>query len=324
VSGGRRHPGPARRRVLLLSPGDPAGDAIASALRLQLQAFGREQVGARAGEIEPVHQLRVATRRLRAALRLFEPILAAATVRHACDELAWLGDSIGAVRDLDVLLLALASRGRRLDPVDRDALAPLVTVLRDRRASALDDLVRTLEGARCRRLLTRLGSVGGVRRELVLGQVARDLAAPHLRAVLRAGRRLDRDASPEAFHRLRVRVKRLRYALETLRGLGGRRHARTLRLLERLQDTLGAHQDAVTQVARLRELAETVPLPPATLLAMGALIRVLARRARRRRRRFPELWRKFDRDASRRTVLEELSRHQRAGRVLRLVRTTGA
>jgi len=323
VSGGRRRRGPAPLRVLQLSPNDPAGEAVASALRLQLQIFGREEAGVRAGETEPVHQLRVATRRLRAGLRLFEPVLAAATVRRACDELAWLGDSIGAVRDLDVLLLALASRGRRLDPVDRDALAPLVTVLRERRAAALDGLVRTLEGARCRRLLARLGSVGGVRRELVLGRVARDLAAPHLRAVLRAGRRLGRDASPEAFHRLRVRVKRLRYALETLRGLGGRRLARMLRLLERLQDTLGAHQDAVTQVARLRELAEAVPLLPATLLAMGALVRVLARRARRRRRRFPGIWRKFDRDALRQGVLEELSRHERAGRVLRLVRATG-
>ena len=120
-----------------------------------------------------------------------------------------------------------------------------------------------------------------------------------------------------------MRVKRLRYALETLRGLGGRRLARMLRLLERLQDTLGAHQDAVTQVARLRELAEAVPLLPATLLAMGALVRVLARRARRRRRRFPGIWRKFDRDALRQGVLEELSRHERAGRVLRLVRATG-
>ncbi|TMA41580.1 MAG: CHAD domain-containing protein [Deltaproteobacteria bacterium] len=323
MSGGRRHRGPARLRVLLLSPNDPAGEAVTSTLRLQLQVFGREEAGARAGEVEPVHQLRVATRRLRAGLRLFEPVLAAATVRRACDELAWLGDSIGAVRDLDVLLLAIASRGRRLDPVERDALAPLVTLLRERRAIARDGLVRALEGDRCRRLLTRLGSVGGVRRELVLGRVAGDLATPHLRAVLRAGRRLGGDASPAAFHRLRVRVKRLRYALETLRGLGGRRLVRMLRLLERFQDTLGAQQDAATQIARLRELADAASLPPATLLAMGALIRVLGRRARRRRRRFPELWRKLDRDALRQGALEELSRHKRAGRVLRLVRATG-
>ena len=98
---------------------------------------------------------------------------------------------------------------------------------------------------------------------------------------------------------------------------------RMLRLLERLQDTLGAHQDAVTQIARLRELADTASLPPATLLAMGALIRVLGRRARRRRRRFPALWRRFDRATLRRGVLEELSRHKRAARVLRLVRATG-
>jgi len=321
VSGGR-HRGRARPQGLLLSPNDPAGEALASALRLQLRVFAREEAGARAGEAEPVHQLRVATRRLRAALRLFEPVLAAGTARRASQELAWLAGSIGAVRDLDVLLMAIASRGRRLDPVERDALAPLVTVLRERRALAHDGLVRTLEEPRCRRVLARLASLGGVRQDVSLGRIARDLATPHLRAVLRAGRRLD-DASPEAFHRLRVRVKRLRYALETLRGLGGDRLVRMLRLLERLQDTLGAHQDAVTQIARLRELAETASLPPATLLAMGALIRVLGRRARRRRRRFPALWRRFDRASLRRGVLEELARHKRAARVLRLVRATG-
>ena len=73
MSGGR-HRGRARPRGLLLSPNEPAGEAVASALRLQLQVFSREEAGARAGEAEPVHQLRVATRRLRAGLG----------VGHAC------------------------------------------------------------------------------------------------------------------------------------------------------------------------------------------------------------------------------------------------
>src|SRR5205823_4429707 len=55
-----------------------------------------------------------------------------------------------------------------------------------------------------------------------LGDVAPDLLRPHVRAVARAGRRLGPDAEAAELHRLRVRTKRLRYALETLRSLGDR------------------------------------------------------------------------------------------------------
>ncbi|TMA70419.1 MAG: CHAD domain-containing protein [Deltaproteobacteria bacterium] len=192
---GGRPRGQVRPRGLLLSPNDPAGEALASALRLQLRVFAREEAGARAGEAEPVHQLRVATRRLRAALRLFEPVLGAGTARRASQEVAWLADAIGAVRDLDVLLMAIASRGRRLDPVERDALAPLVTVLRERRALAHDGLVRTLEGPRCRRVLTRLASLGGVRPD---PSGAREAAAVRPRDAARSRRKAARPDAPAA------------------------------------------------------------------------------------------------------------------------------
>jgi CHAD domain-containing protein len=123
---------------------------------------------------------------------------------------------------------------------------------------------------------------------------------------VRAGRRAEETAVPEALHRLRVRVKRLRYALETLGALGDKATAKLLRRLARLQDVLGEHQDAVTEAAWLRRWAETPGLPPGTLLGLGALSDRLVLRARKRRLRFPAPWRRVERRRLRDAVLDEL------------------
>jgi len=124
---------------------------------------------------------------------------------------------------------------------------------------------------------------------------------------VRAGRRLGPDAAPPDLHRLRIRVKRLRYAVETLRSLGDRSVREVLVRLERLQDTLGKGQDAATAIAWLRAYAATRGVPAASLLPAGALIQALARRARRRRRRGLKAWRRLERTRLLESVLKELA-----------------
>src|SRR5436190_877604 len=214
---------------LVLSPDDSAAAAARAVLRFYLRAFASAEPAARAGEVEPVHQLRVATRRLRTALRLFGPLLPARFAAAAHRDLAWLGGAIGAVRDLDVLS-----------------------------------------------------------------------------ELLRGGHRLGPDAAPPELHRLRVRVKRLRYALETLRSLGDRATRELLARLERLQDTLGKGQDAATAIAWLGTYAEGPGVPVASLLPAGALIQALARRTRKQRRRALKAWRRFERTRLLEAVIDEL------------------
>ncbi len=298
-------------RPPVLSPEDDARNAARAVLAFHLAAFTREESAARSGDVEAVHQLRVATRRMRATLRLFEPVLPAAAVASAGDGFAWLGRAIGAVRDLDVLSLAVLRRGRKLDDATRAHLGPLERVIAERRAAALSALVTQLESPRSRRLLVRVGTLAGARlagrRPVRLGDVARELAAPLLRAVQRGGRDLDGHAPPVALHRLRQRVKRLRYASETLAGLGDdAMHAARGRLVK-LQDLLGEHQDAIVQTEWLRACAESAALPPATLLAMGELIHALGRRGRTLRRRAPRVWKKFDRRRVRRRLMAGLA-----------------
>jgi triphosphatase len=308
---------------LVLSPDDAAREAVRAVVRFHLRAFAREEAGARAGEVEPVHQLRVATRRLRAAFRLFGPLLPARFVAGAERDMTWLGAAIGAVRDLDVLSQAVTTCAARLDAELRRGLGPLAVSIHDQRAAALARLIETLDSPRSRRLLDRMASFGeseapsrGDRR---LGEVAPELIRPVLMAALRAGRRVDADSEPATIHRARIRAKRLRYALETLHGLGGKTVRKLVRRLEKLQDLLGEHQDAVTQVAWLRAYALGPGVPPSTVLAVGALIHTLERRARRRRRRFSQLWERIDRARLRESVPAELVRPDpRSARAVRV------
>src|SRR5207244_5451279 len=139
-----------------------------------------------------------------------------------------------------------------------------------------------------------------------LGDVAPEVVAPLLGDVLRSARRAAEDSSAPVLHRVRVRAKRLRYALETLEGLGGGSLNKLIRRLVRLQDVLGGCQDAVTGMAWLRDWAGRGEHLPAALLATGALIQVLRSRERRLRRRFPRAWRRIDRRKVRAGVRDEL------------------
>jgi len=262
-----------------------------------------------------VHQLRVATRRLRAALHLFAAFLPKRFVEATQRELSWLASAIGAVRDLDVLAQAVQRRAARLDPELRAALGPVGIAIHERRAAALEGLVMTLRSSRCRRLLERLGTFAeprtASRRSEPLGRAVPALATPLLRAVRRAGRRIASDSSPPDLHRLRVRVKRLRYALEALRGLGIRSVRSLIARLERLQGVLGDTQDAATQIVWLRAYAAADGVPPAALLPVGALIQGLSRRVSKRRRRALRAWQKLERERLLEGVEADLVRHAR-------------
>jgi CHAD domain-containing protein len=292
------------------SPTDPAAKAAAAAIASQLRAMIAEEAGAASGEVEPIHRLRVATRRLRAALRMLREVAPGGEAESAADELGWLCGAIGAVRDLDVLAQMLEDRATRLESDFIRALAPLSDTIRRQRAIEQERLVAALESERYRGLVQRLGAVASapVSDTVRLGTVAPRLVRPQLRAMLRAGVGLDEASPPETLHRLRVRVKKLRYALEPLRTVGSKPTRRMLRRLERVQERVGLYHDAATAAAWLRGWAdEAHDAPPAAMMAAGALIHSLERRIRRLRARSFKAWRRANMDELARAVLYELN-----------------
>jgi CHAD domain-containing protein len=109
------------------------------------------------GDVEPVHDMRVATRRLRAALEIFEPCFSRKPHRKALKRVKALADALGARRDLDVeieLLEGLA--GEVAEEGEREALRALIGDLRSRQRQANDDLAPFVAVKRLKKLRRRL------------------------------------------------------------------------------------------------------------------------------------------------------------------------
>jgi len=216
-----------------------------------------------AGDVEAVHQIRVAITRLRAAVTFFAPIAVDAEWLRLKKEIAWLNASLGAARDADVVMEYARRKRYR-------AWAQQMTGghLDRRRTRDRRRLVRCLRSVRFRRLIAALA--GWIEQGPWLARWTRRTDAEPLEVycvrelnrwrerLIVKGRQLKTlDASRR--HRLRIKVKRFRYMLEALtetvpvRGRGEFRHLQ--RPAKRLQRTLGDLRD----LRRLAGLA--VPLP---------------------------------------------------------------
>ncbi|MHB1583934.1 MAG: CYTH and CHAD domain-containing protein [Acidimicrobiales bacterium] len=269
-----------------LGPTEVGGDAsmtdlARSVVRRHLGAMLAREAGTRLGEdIEELHDMRVATRRLRAALALFADALPA-TAPPLREELKWVAQVLGRVRDLDVQLERFTDMARRPDGHDRgdDPLRELRDLLAEERTSARAALIDALESPRWERLVDQLRDVAtGSEEPVGPGAVPALLAVPALvlsrhRAAERAAHRAVRTGKASDFHRLRIRCKWLRYCLEFTTDLYGEGTRRFVRRLARLQDGLGLLQDAEVAIERLAALAERDGgrLPPRTIFAIGAM-----------------------------------------------------
>jgi CHAD domain-containing protein len=296
----------------LIAPDSAIADSARLALRAGVTALKHYETAAVAGEIEPVHQMRVSVRRLRATVRLFATVIHGARMRIYECELKWLGQAAGGVRDCDVMAELLRDCSAHLDPALAEALTPLLKALAARRDAELSRFVDVLRAKRYARMCERLADPL-LRRALPatdVGCYAPVMIAPIARKVRKAGKRItSADTPPALFHRLRVRVKRLRYAFEMLTGMGGKRSRRAVARLEQMQELLGAHQDLVATLAWLRAYAVGAgDLAPETLMAVGALVQTLGERRRKLAVQTYRRWRKVSRSGIIKDALKEISR----------------
>ena len=256
-------------------------------VRTHLGVLLAREPGTRLGEdIEELHDMRVATRRLRAATDLFAEALPV-RAQSMRTELGWVADVLGRVRDLDVQIERLGEmEGWALGGNDDGSpLDELRQLLVHQREGARHDLIDALDSPRWERLTDDLVTMvqHGQRRRLASARAAAavsvpDLVTPRHRAVVKAARRARRSGLAGDFHRLRIRCKRLRYSLEFTAGIYGAHTERFTKKLAKLQDALGLMQDADVATKRLLALATgeagDVPdrdLPARTVFAMGAV-----------------------------------------------------
>ena len=107
-------------------------------------------------DIERVHDMRVATRRLRAALEIYAPCFPKAEHRKALKEVKRLADALGERRDPDVAIAGFEKVRAALAPADRSGVNGLIEELRNRQAGANETLAAAIERARSDGLHERL------------------------------------------------------------------------------------------------------------------------------------------------------------------------
>jgi CHAD domain-containing protein len=299
-------------------PLDPAmpGRAALQAVLLQLLDTLEANVAGTIRDVDTefLHDLRVAVRRTRSALKLAGDVLPASLPARFRPEFKWLGDLTTPTRDLDVYLLSYDEMATTLVSAAPAELEPFHTHLARRRAIEQRALARGLRSARFSRLvcdwraaLTGLPvSRGG---ERTAGLAARRLRRAH-RRVLREGRAIGAGSPAEQLHDLRKRCKELRYLLEIFASVfDPQAYQRALKDLKGLQDCLGEFQDRQVQQQEIREFADQMiadralaptPVPATAFLAMGELAGSLGHAQRQARDEFAGRFGEFASPASER------------------------
>jgi CHAD domain-containing protein len=241
----------------------------------------------RTGDPEGVHQMRVALRRLRAAISIFKGLLAGAETERVKAELKWLTDQLSDARSLDVLV-------GEVQPLE--AATPVSGVarilqrdLRGRRDAALRNARIALDSGRYQELglntalwlangaWTRSNAAPARRpRQRPVAPFAAKVLRKRLKKIRKQAKRVDR-LDPAQRHKLRIRVKKLRYGAEFFAGAfpGSKRDARRknfVKAAKRLQSALGVLNDTEFQNRTADSIAHARPRSkrqPAEALAMG-------------------------------------------------------
>ena len=281
------------------------GQAAFAVMREQFVTLRTHEPGARIGEDpEELHDMRVASRRLRAAIKVFGEALPA-RLRGMEAEIKWLATVLGEVRDLDVQLEQLEAWISSADPQDREPLEELRGVFEERREKARRAMFRALDSGRYTRLVRSLELLlrrGPSPRSKAAGRpvlaVAPDLVRKRYHKVRKAGDRITQESTEDAYHDLRKKGKRLRYALEFLSGVYGKPVRELIPPLKAMQDVLGDHQDAEVAVGHLRELSDARVgrrrLSARTVFVMGGIAHRYALEAAESRTQFPKVYAKME------------------------------
>lgn len=212
---------------------------------------------------EPVHNARVALRRLRSYLRTFRPILDSHWANSLRELMRWLDDRLGKARDLDVLIEVLEKRASEASSNG----APSVEQLEHLHAEREERHTEVRAALREPRYVTLLEDiVDAARAPQFSGDTdapARKKAQRLMRKVWRRVRRRVREherfPGERTLHQVRMKAKHVRYAAECFGPLAGKRMKKLARRAECLQTLLGDHRDAMAAAAYVH--AEPPPEP---------------------------------------------------------------
>jgi CHAD domain-containing protein len=314
----------------LKSPGlvadDLMGEAGRKVLFFHFLRMLAHEPGTRLGQdIEELHDMRVATRRMRSAFRVFGSHLKTRVARPYVVGLRRTARALGAVRDLDVLMEKAKAYLADLPQEREHDLDPLLSLWREQRETARKEMMAHLDSAKYRdfcegfRLFLEAPGVGLRKRKQFPPQPAKarhvvpTLVYTRWANVQAFGSTLE-GASISTLHALRIEFKRLRYTLEFFREILGPQVKQVIGEVVQLQDHLGDLNDADVANTQLSDFlfaasrgnAKDAPKP---VIAPG-VVAYLATKQRELQNlvlTFPDVWAQFNRPEVRRWLADAVA-----------------
>jgi CHAD domain-containing protein len=316
--GGEPEAAPPRKKAPGVLPHDAMSEAGRKVLRFHFERMLAHEPGTRLGEdIEELHDMRVATRRMRSAFRVFSPYFDPDALQPFLKGLQRTGRALGGVRDLDVFMEKAQRYLDGLPEEEQSSLDPLLANWQEQREAARAQMLEYLDGKKYQRFASDFGT-------FLLTEGAGALAVPadeplphrvcHLvpsliydrYRVVRGYETVIEGAAIETLHALRIDSKRLRYSLEFFREVLGPEAEDVIQEVVTVQDHLGDLHDADVACSLLvgfldgwakAEQRERINVSGVTryLVAKQNELRELIES-------FPEAWRHFDRAEVRRKL----------------------
>jgi CHAD domain-containing protein len=252
-----------------IEPDDPMTEAGRKALWFHFQRMVAHEPGTRLGEdIEALHDMRVATRRMRASFRVFGDYFDAEAMQPFLKGLKRTGRALGPVRDLDVFRVKVQTYLDTLPPERHGELNPLLAAWEQQRSAARERMLSYLDGKAYARFKDCLGDL--LQKPEGTGRPIREAGGDpvpyrvrHVAPVavferLAAVRAYDEWVSVphpalNRLHALRIAFKRFRYTLEFFEEVLGPEANEAIREVKGMQDHLGDLQDAVVASGLLRD-----------------------------------------------------------------------
>ena len=305
----------AQRRPVLMSPTDTMGGAGRKVLLHHLRKCLSCEAGVRAGEdIEQLHDMRVATRRMRSALRVFGGYLPADRLQPFLEGLRWLAAALGAVRDRDVFLEFLEEYGQRAPAEDQAVLNQLVGHRRRERTRYRKALLDALDSDRYRAFVTESEAFLGEPELAVVEGAAAPTVLAAAPAVIRKRlkkvsqhRKSAPYASGQQLHDLRIACKRLRYAAEFVDPCFDSAFSVLIKQCVKIQDALGNVHDADVYTQFLQDyMTRLMPDEEARQQERAALEHLIADLANWRQENLAGFWSVWPKVAGKKKALTQL------------------
>lgn len=230
--------------------------AAAAGIKLVLltrfeELYGFHEAALDWSDPEGVHSMRVASRRLRSALRDFMPYLRKRALASVLKELRSIADALGEVRDQDVAIMALEKMTTSAPPEFSPAFKLLVDSKKQLRDQAREDLKEFLESSELKQLesdfITAVHEATATQRghssELTYIETSQAIILERLKEMEGLSSGLFQPFEIETLHEMRIAAKRLRYAVELFQQCWGRAITTYAKRIARIQTALGEVHD---------------------------------------------------------------------------------